>query len=463
MLENIFLQILSMSAAGGAAALCVLLLRLIFRRAPRGIIYAMWAVVLIRLLCPFGIPLPAQSGLVAAAPPDSAAAVAEAVSEAAPAPSIQREAVSPAAVCAGIWLIGAAALLGRNLWSYVRLRRRLSGASALGGGVFVSENAVSPFVLGFFRPRIYLPASLGNSEWGYILAHERRHIARGDHITRVLALLALCLHWFNPLVWAAFIISARDMELSCDEAVIRELGVGIRADYCASLLKLASGREPVLAFGEVDTAGRIRNLATLKKPPVLLTALAVIICAAAAFWLLAEPGSGTELLSFENERGRISVQAELPDGFSITPDISDPGALSTFALTHDGVKVGTLTLYGLATTDGADLEQVDPSADELPMQIFATVALSNHAGYDGYDVVRSWKSGAVATAEYVWQDLSQIDSYGAAAAIPYQQAGCLLAYDWELMDCFIELRLAPGAMDDAGLRRLAESLEISMK
>jgi hypothetical protein len=97
------------------------------------------------------------------------------------------------------------------------------------------------------------------------------------------------------------------------------------------------------------------------------------------------------------------------------------------------------------------------------MQIFATVALSNHAGYDGYDVVRAWDSGAVATAQYVWQDLSQTDSYGAAAAIPFQQASCVLAYDWELMDCFIELLTTPGALSDAELLQLAESLEISIK
>ena len=125
------------------------------------------------------------------------------------------------------------------------------------------------------------------------MMHERHPIRRGEHITRALAFFALCLHWFNPLVWIAFILSGRDMEMSCDEAVVRCLGGEIRADYAASLLRLTTGRRTIaptpVAFGEGDTRGRIRNLARWKKPLLIVVVMAAIVCVALSVCLLTDP------------------------------------------------------------------------------------------------------------------------------------------------------------------------------
>lgn len=148
--------------------------------------------------------------------------------------------------------------------------------------MYLVDHLDSAFVVGLLRPRIYLPSDLPDSQLPYILAHERHHIRRGDHIVRHLAYAALCLHWFNPLVWLAFVLSGRDLEMSCDEAVIRKLGEKIRADYAASLLTLAMGQRILaaspLAFGDGDTKGRIQNMLNWKKTPKWVSALCFALC-----------------------------------------------------------------------------------------------------------------------------------------------------------------------------------------
>ncbi len=177
---------------------------------------------------------------------------------------------------AGVWLAGIAVMSAYSGISLLQLRRRLVGAVREDGNIYRSDYIASPFVMGIFRPRIYLPSSLCGKEQEYIVMHERTHLHRGDHIFRLLAFAVLTLHWFNPLVWLAYCLSGRDMEMACDEAVMRRTQGDIRAEYSSSLLKLASGRRMVpgtrLAFGEGDVAGRIKNIMGYKRPT--------------AFWLI---------------------------------------------------------------------------------------------------------------------------------------------------------------------------------
>ena len=163
--------------------------------------------------------------------------------------------------------------------------------------IYLADYIPSPFVMGLFRPKIYLPSTLTETERGYILRHEQYHLRRRDHVVKLLSFLALCVHWFNPLVWAAFILAGKDMEMSCDEAVVRELGEDIRADYSASLLSLATGRRIVagmpLAFGEGDTGGRIRNLLNWKRPQPWIIAVCAVVCVGLIALCAANPkGSG---------------------------------------------------------------------------------------------------------------------------------------------------------------------------
>ena len=179
--------------------------------------------------------------------------------------------------------------------------------------------------MGLFRPKIYLPSILTETERGYILRHEQYHLRRRDHLVKFLSFLALCIHWFNPLVWAAFILSGKDMEMSCDEAVVRELGEDIRADYSASLLSLATGRRIVagmpLAFGEGDTGSRIRNLLNWKRPRPWVMAVCAVVCVGLIALCAANPG-GTDAADGEENGSWPSVEAYVQDVMLAQTEVS---------------------------------------------------------------------------------------------------------------------------------------------
>ena len=325
-----FSVVLNMSITASAVILCVLLARLLLRRAPKIFSYALWAVVLFRLLCPVSVSssvslmgvfrVPAETRQLES--PSSPDRFEQPVIEASPAetagetepPMVSNAVVSggaePAAAESGagseglwtaagwIWAGGMAVLLGCNLMQLLRLRRRLVGAAPLGDNVYLADHLEPPFVLGLLRPRIYLPSDLSEAERSYIIAHERHHIRRGDPWIRLIAFAALCLHWFNPLVWVAFALSGRDMEMSCDEAVLRRTGRDIRAAYASSLLRLSAGRPwsrgTPLAFGEGDPKRRIRNIMAYRKPALWVVVIAASLCVILTACLGVNPSEAVE-------------------------------------------------------------------------------------------------------------------------------------------------------------------------
>ncbi|WP_302662569.1 M56 family metallopeptidase [uncultured Dysosmobacter sp.] len=333
-MHRLFPIVCNMSLTASVVILAVLAVRLLLRRAPKVFSYALWAVVLFRLLCPVSVTsavsllgalgAPAQertavTSVVEYVPADIVRNMAPAVTPlpqkpfpaepgeniVSTAPSVTQPAAAPASPLSGpvailtlTWLTGMALLLLYSVVSLLRLRRRLVGAVRLEDNIYLADYIPSPFVMGLFRPKIYLPSTLTETERGYILRHEQYHLRRRDHVVKLLSFLALCVHWFNPLVWAAFILAGKDMEMSCDEAVVRELGEDIRADYSASLLSLATGRRIVagmpLAFGEGDTGGRIRNLLNWKRPQPWIIAVCAVVCVGLIALCAANPkGSGT--------------------------------------------------------------------------------------------------------------------------------------------------------------------------
>ena len=218
--------------------------------------------------------------------------VPEGVSPAAPAP--EAPAAFPwQAVAAGVWLTGAAALGGYALVSDLRLRRRLFDAIRAKDGAWEHPAVDSPFILGVLRPRIYLPTGLTGRPRRFILCHERAHLRRFDHIVKPVCWIALALHWFNPLAWTAFLLMSRDIESACDEAVVRQLGSRVKADYSDTLLALATGqRLPApcpLAFDEGDAKGRIRNVLNYRRPALWVIIVSALAAALAAVCLLTDP------------------------------------------------------------------------------------------------------------------------------------------------------------------------------
>lgn len=328
-------RLLNMSLTASVAIVLVILLRFALKKAPKVISYALWGVVLFRLLCPVSVgssfsvfnlfDTPTEdSGFITSVieyvPTDivhteypsvvlPVPGVSGAINEALPQGEEQLRAdplEAPMSFATYIWMAGVLAMGIYSVISYVQLRRKLRVAIPLRDNILIADDIKSPFVVGLLRPKIYLPCNLSEIEQEYIILHEQHHIKRLDHLVKALAFLALAIHWFNSLVWVAFILSSKDMEMSCDEAVIRKAGTDVRADYSASLLTLATGRRIIagtpLAFGEGDTRGRIHNLSKWKKPAVWIVIVSVILCVVFAFCLLTNPANGMHLYEIDDSR-----------------------------------------------------------------------------------------------------------------------------------------------------------------
>ena len=324
MLDRVFMQILDMSKTGSIVILVVLIARLLLKKAPKTISYALWAVVLLRLLCPVGIEAPVSivpqttsvsENYTLEDTPISVAGAGIAAYQAVGdvlnggidvqhIPTTNTDEVgnveyvtanwSEVWILFGqyIWFAGVAGMILYSIVSYWKLKKRLSVRMRLRDNIYIADDIASPFVIGLVKPKIYLPATLAEQEQSYIIAHEQHHIRRCDHVIKVLAFSALVLHWMNPLVWLAFVLATRDMEMSCDEAVIRKLGEEVRGDYAASLLSLATGKRIIagfpLAFGEGDPKDRIKNLAKWRQPVIWVSVVAIVLCGVLAVCLLTD-------------------------------------------------------------------------------------------------------------------------------------------------------------------------------
>lgn len=313
MIEKIFLQLLNMSFTSSVVILFVLVLRLFLRKVPTIYSYALWAVVLFRLLCPFSfesvlslLPTkanPISQDIVYMSMPEVDTGIAAmnqvintSLQTSLPAASPEVS-INPIQIWVGlgswIWLIGVFCLIGYSMIALLRLSKRLTDSRHHSDNIYLCGKIDTAFVMGILCPRIYLPANLSEKEKEYILHHEETHIRRFDHIIKLLAFFALCLHWFNPLAWLAFFLSAKDMEMSCDEAVIKKLGNEVKKDYSASLLTLATGRRIVggtpLAFGEGDTKSRVKNVLNYKKPAFWVVVICLVLVVGLVIGLMANP------------------------------------------------------------------------------------------------------------------------------------------------------------------------------
>ncbi len=343
-MEELFLILLNRSLTACYVILIVILVRLLLKKAPKIISYALWGVVALRLLIPFSFESGFSLLAVNAAPiPQDIAyyqkpqitsgldAVDNYVNSFLPSAPPQAEAnplKSSIRAGAAVWLSGCAAMLFYSVYSLIRLRRHLKKASKKEHNIYEAEQLKTPFVLGIFKPRIYLPKGLEADERLYILRHEQIHIRRGDPLIKAFSFLVLTLYWFNPLVWLSFHLMNTDMELSCDEKVIKEIGGEIKKAYSASLLSFAADR-PILnggplAFGEGNVKGRIKNVLNYRKP---------------GFWLVT---------------GAVAAAVIVGVGLSANPKNNGPGEDIPGALNNIQVElatIGTNSLSGRVITD----------------------------------------------------------------------------------------------------------------
>lgn len=317
-MTNVFLRIVELSWQAGVLALAVMLARLALRRAPKWAVCLLWVLVAVRLVLPFSLQSPvslqaAQSPVTAAlyelpqtqeaaqktdevlsggsVEPVTPLPPAEIVT-AQPVPAIKP--VMTVSLLAAVWLAGVVMMLTYMLVSYLGIYRRVRTAVRLEDNVYRCGSWGTPFVLGLLRPRIYVPEGMDDAALPQVLAHERCHIRRGDHLVKPLAFLLLALHWFNPVLWAAYVLLGRDMENACDEQVLRGVDGAGRAAYSRALVACAVRQRPAavcpLAFGEVAVQERVKNAMNGKKPAVWAAVLLVIAAAVIAVCFLTSPG-----------------------------------------------------------------------------------------------------------------------------------------------------------------------------
>ena len=366
-MAEIFQKALNMSIAAGWLILAVIALRLLLRRAPKRFRLLLWAVVGLRLALPWSIEsalslIPSAQTLPEGIMLERAPVLDTGISAlngainpgftAAFTPELGASA-NPLQVllpiAAAFWMLGAAAMLLWALVSWLRLRKRVREAVRLEENVYECEIA-SPFVLGLFRPRIYLPFSLENGERELVLAHERAHITAGDHIIKPLGWLLLAAHWYNPLVWLAYALFCRDIELACDERVVRGLSLSDRADYSQALLDLSRPRGGVracpLAFGESSVKGRVKSVLSYKKPAFWLVLLAVVVCVGAAVCFLTDPKEEAEPVD-DGDGGGVVISARLEENF--------PAQVLDYAFVCTEEMAEELSYLGLKSAELTDL------------------------------------------------------------------------------------------------------------
>ena len=334
-MNELFLKIINMSISASWLVLAVLILRFVLKKAPKWINVLLWGIVAIRLICPFSfestlslIPsaetIPLNIGMDTTPTINSGiSAINNAVN-----PIIGQSNTPMAGASVNllqitigiyeyIWIFGMIALALYTAISYWRLRRKVDTAVRYKDNIFQSENVSFPFVLGIIKPRIYLPFKMNGQYLEHVVAHEQAHICRKDHWWKPLGFLLLMIHWFNPLMWLAYVLLCRDIELACDEKVIKELGNEQRGDYTQALVACSINRRMIaacpLAFGEVSVKERVKSVMNYKKPAFWVIIISVIVCVGVAVCFLTNPKQDSYTL-------RIVVPAGSQEKFVYTDE-----------------------------------------------------------------------------------------------------------------------------------------------
>ncbi len=311
-MSEVFLKIVNMSISASWIVFVVLLLRLFLKKAPKWITVLLWGIVGIRLIFPFSIE--SVMSLIPSAETVNPAVLISEVPEINTGFEVVDNIINPiigetvttiepekavntfklsVLIFSKVWLIGIALMLIYALVSYLRVRKKVSTAVRIKDNIYQSENVVSPFVLGVIKPKIYLPFNMSKQDVGFVIAHEEAHIKRKDYLWKPFGFIILTLHWFNPLMWLGYALLCRDIEIACDEKVVKELSNDKRADYSQALLNCSVNRRMIaacpLAFGEVGVRERVRGVLNYKKPAFWIIVVSIIVIVITSVCLLTNP------------------------------------------------------------------------------------------------------------------------------------------------------------------------------
>lgn len=341
-MERVFLKLLNISITAGWLVLAIVVLRFLLKKAPKALRVCLWALVGLRLVFPFSVQsvlslipsaqtlppdiLVSETPVIQSGIPALNAAVNPVLSEAL-APTMGASvnpAQSVASIASMIWLAGIAAMLIYSAASYLRLRRQVRVSLLLRDNIHLCDSITSPFILGIFRPRIYLPSGLTEEQARFVIAHEQAHLKRKDHLWKPFGFLLLSVYWFHPALWLAYILLCRDIEFACDEKVIRDMGGSDKRGYSETLLFCSAGRRAViacpLAFGEVDVKARIKSVLHYKKPAFWIILLTIVLGCAVAVAFLTDPVTKPEATVPES----LSVDVTQPAQNTEDPENTEP-------------------------------------------------------------------------------------------------------------------------------------------
>ena len=340
-MKAVFLQILDMSVSASILAGAVMVLRLLLKRAPKYIHCILWAMVALRLVCP-SLPesqvsvMPDSHPVSSVVQPQMQAPVTD-VQHPVQTPQVSvpdntvtlmpepEKTVDWMNILSVIWLSGVGAMALYGFGSYILLRRKVSPAIKE-DGIWLCDNVASPFILGIFRPRIYMPSGLDMEHRSSVLAHEKAHLRRKDHWWKPMGFVLMVIHWFNPVMWIAYVLLCRDIEAACDERVVKGMEPGERKRYSEALLSCAAPRRSIaacpLAFGEQGVKGRIKSGLSYKKPTVWIILASVVASVAVGVFFLTnpslKPGPGEGVVYFELFDGDIMTNGEIPNPLIVT-------------------------------------------------------------------------------------------------------------------------------------------------
>lgn len=510
----VFQTVLNMSITGAYIAAAIILLRLVMKKFPKRFSYALWIILGIRLLCPFSFssaaslfnlvkPETAENSVtnqmtyipqnieydtppqVTITPPLWDNSVNDALTESLPPPTPENS-VNPMQIvlfiAAVVWLAGVTVMAVYTIVSYFSVRKKLLGAALLRDNIYICGNIGTPFVYGTVRPKIYLPEDVPETDMDYILAHEQTHIRRGDHIVKLIAMAALCLHWFNPLVWISYKLMTKDMELSCDERAVSRFDRDVRKDYANALLNISARQNHIslggiLAFGESNIKSRIKGVLAAKKPTVIVTALSVAAVAAAAVCLLTNAKNSAENNTREmrthrivfpfHEMDKTVYNAGIFDGTPFAVNFSLPKDWR-YAVPEEGGEVYCADLWspvnildesanvmGTIAFNRFELsyQQFDDTTEEnYYRKVFNQIMLGSISNWDnGYTPVSQNDSGENAVTSVMVRDPDTNEETYYPAALGYNTN----------ISAYVGIQFKEGAVTDEELRLIAESIYLN--
>ncbi len=436
-METIFRETVKISLMANWLIIAVVLLRMLLKKAPRRMVCTLWAIVALRLVLPFSIE--SSVSMI----PQTTSAIQEAVDttlihpQVIPSGAVQapvqaglaavQSTPAPASVLPLVWSIGVALMLCYLVFSSLNMRRLVREAVPEAGNIWICDAVTTPFILGLFRPRIYLPSGLSGKNLDYVIAHEQSHLRWKDHWWKPLAFVLLSVYWFNPLAWAAYTLVCKDIEFACDERVIRHYDTAEKKAYASALLECSTGKHLVLAcpvaFGETSVVQRVRNVLYYKKPRFWMMLVSAVVIAATAIGFLTVPA--------QNDAPDVQEPASIQDVSSkptapeqLQPTVTQEAEEDAWADAPDGIRIETVqgktftahvmlvlnpgSVYLATSAPQFSMSTPGMPMDEMLEQENATAAVN--AGYFFDDGTASLAVGSVPTgltlshSAVVWDD-----------------------------------------------------------